>query len=302
MSGSEEHRRAGREARLRRFERKTSLPLLALSAVFIVIVVLPYAAHLSAATRTTLDRVALVIWAVFALEFAVRLYLAPDKLSFLRRNPLDLVSVALPLLRPLRVIRAVGLLRAVGVARAETSIVRILRRGKRAFGRHRILYSTLFISLMTLGVTIVTHQAEQHAAGANLRTFGGTLWWAIQVVTTVGAANSYPVTLTGRISAVVLMVIGVGLFGLVAATLASTYIFRGDEAGSQSRAPQRTDLRALADRLERIEAELHALRGSLAAVPSSPSSAVPLDAEGPHHGASAGGAHPEASGEESKAA
>lgn len=305
MSQSEEHRRAGREARLRRFERKTSLPLLALSAVFIVIVVLPYAAQMSAATRTTLDRVALVIWAVFALEFAVRLFLAPDKVRFLRRNPLDLVSVALPLLRPLRVVRAARLLRVVGLARAETSIVRILRRAKRAFGRHRILYSSLFIALVTLGVTIVTHQAEQGAPGGNLRTFGGTLWWAIQVVTTVGAANSYPVTLTGRISAVVLMMIGVGLFGLVAASLASTYIFRGDADGSQSRGRQRTDLRALADRLERIEAELHALRASLAAVPPSPSSAAPLDDEGTRHGGSAGGAggtHPEASGEESKAA
>ena len=276
--GDQEH--AARETRLRRFERKTSLPLLVLSAVFIVLVVLPFAVDLSSSMEVLLDRVALVIWAVFAVEFAARLYLAPDKLTFLRRNPLDLVSVALPMLRPLRIVRTAGLLLAVGVARAETSIVRILRRGRRAFGKHRILYSSLFITLMTLGITIVAHQAEQDARGANLTTFGGTLWWAIQVVTTVGAADSYPVTLFGRISAVLLMVIGVGLFGLVAASLASTYIFRGDEEGSQARAQQqRTDLRGLADRLERIEAELHALRATAGAPSSPPSATADEDSE-----------------------
>jgi voltage-gated potassium channel len=178
------------------------------------------------------------------------------------------------MLRPLRIVRTAGLLRAVGVARAETSIVRILRRGRRAFGRHRIVYSSLFIALVTLGITIVAHQAERYASGANLTSFGGTLWWAVQVVTTVGPADSYPVTMTRRISAVVLMVTGVGLFGLVAASLASTYIFRGDEEGSRSHAPQSTDLRALADRLERIEAELQALRCAMGG-PSPPPSAGP---------------------------
>lgn len=279
MSQGGEHERAARETRLRRFERKTSLPLLVLSAVFIVLVVLPFAVDLSSSMAVLLDRVTLVIWAVFAFEFAIRFYLAPNKFAFLRRNPIDLVSVALPMLRPLRIVRSAGLLRAVGVARAETSIVRILRRGRRAFGRHRILYSSLFIALVTLGITIVTHQAERDAPGANLTSFGGTLWWAVQVVTTVGPANSYPVTMTGRISAVVLMVTGVGLFGLVAASLASTYIFRGDEEGSQSRAPQRADLRALADRLERIEAELQALRSAVGGPSSPPSAPAAEDAE-----------------------
>lgn len=120
----------------------------------------------------------------------------------------------------------------------------------------------------------MAHQAERYASGANHTSFGGTLWWAVQVVTTVGPADSYPVTMTRRISAVVLMVTGVGLFGLVAASLASTYIFRGDEEGSRSHAPQSTDLRALADRLERIEAELQALRCAMGG-PSPPPSAGP---------------------------
>lgn len=249
-----------RETRLRRFERRTMLPMLILSVAFLVLVVLPFALDLSPGVSDALDRAALVIWLVFVVEFGVRLFLAPDKLRFIARNPLDLVSVALPMLRPLRIVRTAGLLRAVGVARAETSLVRLLRRGRRAFGRHRIAYSTLVIALVTLGAAIVTHQVEQNAEGATLTTFGGTLWWAVQVVTTVGPAETFPVTLAGRVTAVLLMVVGVGLFALVAATLASTYIFRGDEQGSQSGARARTDLRAVAERLDRIEAELRELR------------------------------------------
>lgn len=260
--------RKSRGARLRRFERHTSMPLLVLSVVFIVLVVLPYAVDLTPGLAVALDRAALVIWAVFVAEFVIRLFLAPDKLRFVLSNPLDLLAVALPMLRPLRVVRTAGLLRAVGVARAEASLVRLLRRGRRAFGRHRILYSSLVIALVTLGAAIVTHQAEQEVQGSTLTTFGGTLWWAVQVVTTVGSADAYPVTLAGRISAVVLMVVGVGLFGLVAATLAATYIFRGDEGGSQSHSEARTDLRTVAERLERIEGELHELRASVERGPS----------------------------------
>lgn len=79
--------------RLHRFERRTSKPLLILAAVFIILVVLPYAVELGPSTISMIDGALLLIWAVFAVEFAIRLYLAPDKLTFLKRNPLDLLAV-----------------------------------------------------------------------------------------------------------------------------------------------------------------------------------------------------------------
>jgi voltage-gated potassium channel len=52
----------------------------------------------------------------------------------------------------------------------------------------------------------------------------GALWWAVTTVSTVGYGDKYPVTPEDRIIAVVLMVLGIGLFGLIAATLLSFFI------------------------------------------------------------------------------
>jgi voltage-gated potassium channel len=79
------------------------------------------------------------------------------------------------------------------------------------------------------------------------------LWWAVTTVTTVGYGDEYPVTAAGRAIAVVLMLVGVGLFGLLAASLASFLIERGHEAEVT---PEGIGLEVIAARLERIEQRL----------------------------------------------
>jgi voltage-gated potassium channel len=72
-------------------------------------------------------------------------------------------------------------------------------------------------------------------------------------VTTVEYGDTYPVTAVGRGFAVVLMLVGVGLFGLLAASLASFLIEWGrrDEAHADN-----IGLEDIAARLKRIEEQL----------------------------------------------
>lgn len=58
------------------------------------------------------------MWAAFAVEYAVKLWLAPDRWRFLKANIPDLVIVVGPMLRPLRLLRATRLLRLLRLARA----------------------------------------------------------------------------------------------------------------------------------------------------------------------------------------
>jgi voltage-gated potassium channel len=50
------------------------------------------------------------------------------------------------------------------------------------------------------------------------------LWWSITTITTVGYVDRYPVTSEGRLVAVVLMVVGVGLFGALSGMAASWFM------------------------------------------------------------------------------
>jgi len=92
---------------------------------------------------------------------------------------------------------------------------------------------------------------EQHAPGATIHNFGDALWWSIVTVTTVGYGDKYPVTAGGRGVAVVLMITGIGLAGVLSATVASYFV--GQRADK--------DMTELRRRLDRIEAALARITG-----------------------------------------
>lgn len=53
-------------------------------------------------------------------------------------------------------------------------------------------------------------------------SFSTALWWALTTVSTVGYGDVSPTTLWGRIAAVLLMVVGVSIIGLLTSTI-TTY-------------------------------------------------------------------------------
>ncbi len=64
-------------------------------------------------------------------------------------------------------------------------------------------------------------EAERPNPQANITTFGDALWWAVTTVTTGGYGDHYPITTTGRLVAVGLMLAGITLLGILTASLAS---------------------------------------------------------------------------------
>jgi voltage-gated potassium channel len=60
-------------------------------------------------------------------------------------------------------------------------------------------------------------------AGFNegFRTIWDTLWWTVVTITTVGYGDKYPVTVGGKITGVVIMILGVATVGIVTGRIAS---------------------------------------------------------------------------------
>ena len=98
-----------------RWERRTDTPLLVLALLFIVVLALPIVAHLSAGQRVAVDVINIAIWVVFVVDYLARLYLALRRWEFARTHVLDLVVIALPMLRPLRALRLLRLARLASI-------------------------------------------------------------------------------------------------------------------------------------------------------------------------------------------
>jgi len=194
------------------WERRTTTPLVVLGILFIVaysvIVLVP---ELPTETGLVLSLVFAVTWVVFVIDIGVRVTLTPRgaRWHFLWTHPIDLLSVLLPVFRAFRVLvllREVPYLQRRTGAAVRTNIV-----------IYALIYSVMFVYFISLATLAV----ERNAPGATITSFGEALWWAVVTVATVGYGDTYPITVPGRLYAVLLMIGGVAIVGTASATIIS---------------------------------------------------------------------------------
>lgn len=104
--------------------------------------------------------------------------------------------------------------------------------------RFRKLLILLVLLMVIMGVVIVPIEAGE--VGGRIMDYEDGLWFAITTVTGVGYGDMYPVTLIGRLIAVVLEVGGVLLFGSLVAFV-SVEILRYQEDFNMRRILERQD-------------------------------------------------------------
>jgi voltage-gated potassium channel len=160
---------------------------------------------------------------VFGVDYLVRLVLAENRRRWFVRHLFDLAILALPALRPLRLLRLVILIGAL--QKAVGSAI-----------RGRIIVYTVFgtVILIYAGSLAVLDAERDH--NPQFKTFSDALWWSITTITTVGYGDKVPVTPTGRLIAVLLMIGAIGLVGSITATLASWIVQRVAEEDTASEA------------------------------------------------------------------
>lgn len=186
-----------------------------------------------------------ITWLIFGIDYLTRVVLSEQRWDFVRRHPVDLLVVALPLLRPLRLLRLIALL----------SVLNRYAGGGSLRGRV-VVYLVGSASLLIFVASLAVLDAERGQPDANIDDYGDAVWWAMTTMTTVGYGDRFPVTGTGRLVATALMVGGIAVLGTVTATLASYLVERVQEAEEDSQAATRADVRALRD-------EVTALRQAL---------------------------------------
>jgi voltage-gated potassium channel len=204
------------------------LPLTILSGLWLFVLVMPLVMHVSTEISETFLFIDFAVWACFVVEYVVKLYVVPDRRRFFTHHLLELVVICVPFLRPLRAARLVTLLRG------SVLFANVFRRAKGLFthkGFHFVLLAVT--GLLFVGSALVL-QFERHAKGSTIHNYGEALWWGVVTLTTIGYGDHVPVTAQGKGIAVVLMLAGIGLIGVLTATIASYFIGgREDEAAEE---------------------------------------------------------------------
>ena len=183
---------------------------------------------------------------VFLVDFCIRFRQAESKLAFMKWGWIDLLS-SIPFVDVARWGRLVRILRIIRVLRGVRSLHRVttlLLQNKAKTGVASVLVTSL---LLIFFCSVAMLFFENHPE-ANIRTAGDAIWWSVTTITTVGYGDKYPTTAEGRLTAMFLMVCGVGLFGTLSGLVAS--FFLGTRRDSDS------NHQALVDELRALRAEV----------------------------------------------
>lgn len=226
------------------------LALTIVSLVNIVLVVLP----LDDDSRNVVLVVDATLCLVFLADFLYRLRTAESKRGYMRRAGwLDLLgSLPLPVVRVARIprlVQSVIVIRRHGARRLWIDFVR-----ERAQGAMYVVLLLVVLVLEFASMGILA--AERGAGDENIRTASDALWWGYVTITTVGYGDRFPVTTEGRIVGIVLLTIGVGLFGTFTAFIANVFLTPRRLRTPPGQTGGFAEIRALLDEHDRTAAQL----------------------------------------------
>jgi len=178
--------------------------------------------------------------AVFTLEYLLRIYTVVEspehKHAFFGRFKyarsgsalIDLLAV-LPFfleaflhhlvdLRFLRVFRLIRLLKLTKYTGSTSSLFTVIKR------EWPVMSSAVFIMMLLVILTASLGYLFEHEAQPDkFENIPASIYWAVITLASVGYGDIYPVTIAGRAMTMILAVLGIGIFAIPAAILASAF-------------------------------------------------------------------------------
>lgn len=228
------------EKNLAAWEERTSKPMFVASLLYLLAFAAPImSTRIREPYDAHLNFLQLILWALFAADYCIRLYLAPRRLYFITHNLMNLAIVLLPAWRIVSFLAMIHLT-------TNRQYKRLSELGMKLFG-----YTAIFIIMFALAI----YSVESSAPGAMIRDLPTAYWWTFTTLATVGYGDVYPVTGIGRAIAVIVMLYGVGLVAVATGALASWIIEKIGGVEEQEHPATKADV----DDLRLEIAELRAL-------------------------------------------
>jgi voltage-gated potassium channel len=180
------------------------------------------------------------------LDFALLLYFVKvladkhsetqDRVDWWRRNFWQVLALFPLLGTAIPGLGWVGILRFLLLIPAFTAIIRLLNvtSSESVSIQQRIMHLFIIVFMLSAagGVLALLFETQYEptciadpdcSESGMLHTIGDSMWWAIETVTTVGYGDFYPHSTGARVIATMLMFVGIGLVGTLAATLSQLF-------------------------------------------------------------------------------
>jgi voltage-gated potassium channel len=178
---------------------------------------------------------------VFTAEYVLRLWVCVVDPRFAHPvrgrlrfafQPMSLVDLAsvLPFYLPfagvdLRVLRALRLVRIVRVAKvgryyASLRLIGTVFRAK----KEELVLAVALMALLVVVAASVMYYCESAVQPTQFPSIPAALWWAAMTMTTVGYGDVYPVTTAGKVIAVAISVLGIGMFALPTGIIGAGFV------------------------------------------------------------------------------
>lgn len=197
--------------------------LITILAILSIVIVLLDLCNVINITQQPFNIIDMVILIIFTIDYALRFLFSKNRKAFFKDNIFDLIAIIpfnslFSAFRAFRIFRILKLTKIAKISRIVriTAFLGILK--------HRIsdiLKTNGFIYVLYANITLISISSVTMMFVEN-RSFGDALWWSIVTCTTVGYGDISPSTAIGRVIAIILMIFGIGLIGMLTGAI-TTY-------------------------------------------------------------------------------
>jgi voltage-gated potassium channel len=160
-----------------------------------------------------------IVWLIFLIDVSVRFSKSKGKWEYIKTHPLDFVAI-IPFDAIFQLARIARLFRAIRLIAIGAHFLKPVFDIIKTNGLHKVITcTTILIFVSAIPIKTIEPSMESYA---------DALWWSIVTATTVGYGDISPETNIGRVIALILMIFGIGLIGMITGSIA-TYFLSGHQ-------------------------------------------------------------------------
>lgn len=164
-----------------------------------------------------LNKVILVIFFCYILYKFLK---SENKWEFIKTHPFELIAL----------IPVNDIFRGAMIIRFFRLLV-VSKTLKRSFPRLTKILQTndLYKVIMFTFTIIILAAIPMYYFETDVTSFAEGIWWGIVTTTTVGYGDIIPVTVIGRITAAILMLVGIGCIGMITGSVATFFVHNSNK-------------------------------------------------------------------------